>query len=189
MSTIKSLSTKAKKSRLGWIIALGGAVAAAIGAAVYFGDKVSTAKPSVPVAPGTPQPPAGSVPLWTQVAPVRTRNCLGRTWPAFRRERASCSRTAPTTRTSTRSFGSQRCRHRRHCHRPAGVPDRHRRSGILACGSVRIGRVPSVRRRKPGVQPRARAAHVQRPGDHTFGVGADRLGARADCLGGPRWRR
>ena len=70
MSTIKSLSTKAKKSRLGWIIALGGAVAAAIGAAVYFGDKVSTAKPSVPVAPGTPQPPAGSVPLWTQVAPV-----------------------------------------------------------------------------------------------------------------------
>jgi hypothetical protein len=70
MSTIKTLATKAKKSRLGWIIALGGAVAAAVGAAVYFGDKK-------PAAAAPPAAPTTQVPVWTQLSPVANPNLPG----------------------------------------------------------------------------------------------------------------
>lgn len=72
MSTIKSLSTKAKKSRVGWLVALGGAVAAAVAAAVYLGDKSAKA-PAGPPGPA----PANTVPVWTQLTPVANPQLAG----------------------------------------------------------------------------------------------------------------
>ena len=43
-----SMVKRASKSRLGWLVALGGAAVAAVAAAVFFGEKSASAAPAAP---------------------------------------------------------------------------------------------------------------------------------------------
>jgi hypothetical protein len=68
-TTTRRVAKHPATRRVGWIVAATAAAAAAVGAAIYLGDKKSASgTPAVPAAP--PGTPAGSIPLWTQVTPV-----------------------------------------------------------------------------------------------------------------------
>jgi len=67
-STIRSVGRKASKSHIAWIIGLSAATAAAVGTAIYFGEK--SAKASTTPTPAPIPAPSGTTPVWTQLQPV-----------------------------------------------------------------------------------------------------------------------
>jgi hypothetical protein len=68
-STIKSLTKKASKSRLAWVLGLGAIAAASVAAAVYVGEKSANASPALPPGPG-PSPAPGTLTGGTITVPI-----------------------------------------------------------------------------------------------------------------------